>query len=59
MASQRKVLDKMLGQWEEALKYGDINSTNEVHVAGDMNLDCYKGRWLDSNYSLASLARCM
>ena len=57
MASQRKVLDKMLGQWEEALKYGDINSTNEVHVAGDMNLDCYKGRWLDSNYSLASLAR--
>ena len=57
MASQRAALDKMLVQWEEALTYDSSGSPNEVHVAGDMNLDSSGGRWLDPGYSLVSLGR--
>ena len=30
---------------------------NEVHVAGDMNLDSLEGRWLQSDYPLVNLSR--
>ena len=57
MAAQRSALEKMLGQWGEALVHGNPEQPNEVHVAGDMNLDCLNGRWLEPDYSLASLSR--
>ena len=57
IAAQRNVLRKQLNQWEEALEYGNPNADNEVHVMGDINLDSYKGRWLEPGYSLVTLAR--
>ena len=57
MAAQRRAQDRMLMQWEAALVYGNTDTTNEVHIAGDMNLDCMSGRWLESSYSLVSLGR--
>ena len=57
MAAQRKALDKMLAQWEAAVSHGSQDTPNEVHIAGDMNLDCLGGRWLQSGYSLVSLGR--
>ena len=57
IACQRTVLSKMLSQWEEAVSHGNFGSPNEVHVAGDMNLDSHNGRWLTSKYPLVSLSR--
>ena len=57
MAAQRTALEKMLGQWEDAVVHGNHDTPNEVHIAGDMNLDSLKGRWLEPNYSLVGLAR--
>ena len=39
MSAQREALDKMLGQWQEAVVHGNPDNPNEVHIAGDMNLD--------------------
>ena len=39
MSAQREALDKMLGQWKEAVVHGNPDNPNEVHIAGDMNLD--------------------
>ena len=30
---------------------------NETHICGDMNIDVYQGKWLQSNYPLVSLSR--
>ena len=59
MAAQRTALDKMLLQWEAAVVHGDgaQDTANEVHIAGDMNLDYLKGRWLESSYPLVTLGR--
>ena len=57
MADQRTALKLQLAQWEDALEYGNPDLPNEVHVAGDMNLDSLKGRWLEPGYSLVTLAR--
>ena len=57
MAAQRSALERMLVQWEEAVIYGNPGVPNEVHIAGDMNLDCLKGRWLEPSYALVTLAR--
>ena len=57
IAAQREALQKMLSQWQEALVYGNPDSANEVHIAGDMNLDSLSGRWLEANYSLVTLSR--
>ena len=57
IAFKPSVLEKFLNQWEEATKSGTSVEPNEVHIAGDMNLDALNGRWLDPNYSLVSLAR--
>ena len=57
MSTQRTSLNKMLAQWEAATRYGGQDQSNEVHVSGDMNIDCLNGRWLDASYSLVSLGR--
>ena len=57
MAAQRTVLDKMLMQWEAALGYEVQDSANEVHIVGDMNLDCLDNRWQEASYPLVSLSR--
>ena len=57
MAAQRGALEKMLGQWEDAVVHGNPDLPNEVHGAGDMNLDSLGGRWLEADYSLVTLGR--
>ena len=57
MAAQRSCLEKLLLQWEKAVNFGNPKTVNEVHIAGDMNLDSLGGRWLKPDYSLVSLAR--
>ena len=57
IASQRVLLNLILKQWEEAIHFENNQGINEVHVAGDFNLDSLNGRWLNSDYSLVSLAR--
>ena len=57
MAAQRTILDKMLMQWEAAVVHDVKDSSNEVHIAGDMNIDCLEDRWQDSKYSLVTLGR--
>ena len=48
IAAQRTTLGKMLAQWEDAIVHGNPSLPNEVHIAGDMNLDNLKGRWLEA-----------
>ena len=57
LAAQRTALDKMLMQWEAAVMHGTQDTPNEVHIAGDMNVDCLKGKWLEPGYSLVTLGR--
>ena len=57
LADQRVALKLQLRQWEDALVHGNPGVPNEVHVAGDMNLDSLKGRWLEPGYPLVTLAR--
>ena len=57
LAAQRTTLGKMLAQWEDAVVHGDPSVPNEVHIAGDINLDSLNGRWLESDYALVSLGR--
>ena len=57
MAAQRSALDRMLLQWEEAVVHGSSGTPNEVHIAGDLNLDSLNGRWLETGYSLVTLGR--
>ena len=47
----------MLKQWEDAVTFENINGINEIHISGDMNLNCLNGRWLENDYSLVSLSR--
>ena len=57
LGSQRANLDMMLKQWEDAVTFENNNGINEIHISGDMNLDCLNGRWLNNDYSLVSLSR--
>ena len=57
MAAQRKFLENILTQWEDSVLYGNCSTPNEVHISGDMNLDCLGGKWLESDYNLVALAR--
>ena len=50
-------LDLFLKQWELAVDSHTTVEPNEVHVSGDMNLDSLGGKWLESGYSLYSLAK--
>ena len=54
---QREHLEKFLQQWKAALQVRNNScDPNEIHIAGDMNLDALNGRWLNPDYSLFSLA---
>ena len=55
--SQQEALELFLNQWEAALVHSSPSEPNEVHVAGDMNLDSLEGRWLQSDYPLVNLSR--
>ena len=46
----------MLLQWERALVFENNNGLNELHIAGDFNLDSLNEKWLSTGYSLKSLA---
>ena len=54
---QREYLGKLLSQWEAASEFNFPTEPNEVHVSLDMNIDTYRGRWLQSDYRLVSLSR--
>lgn len=51
-AAQRDYLDTFLGQWEAAMLHGGKAEPNETHICGDINIDVYQGRWLQSDYPL-------
>ena len=55
--SQQSNLEMFLNQWETASTHNNPAEPNELHISGDMNLDCLHGKWLKSDYSLVSLAR--
>ena len=57
LSAQRSNLELFLCQWETAVEHNSPAVPNEVHISGDMNLDCLNGRWLDSTYHLLSLSR--
>ena len=50
-------MDKLLHQQEAACSLNNLDDQNEIHIAGDMNLDALGGRWLSPGYSLLSLAK--
>ena len=50
-------IEKVLLQWEKAVNFGNLKTVNEVHIAGDMNLDSLRSRWLKPDFALVSLAR--
>ena len=54
---QRSILERFLYQWEMALEHNTPAEPNEIHVSGDMNLDCLGGKWLKPGYHLLSLSR--
>ena len=55
--TQQENLEKFLNQWEDATSHNNPSEPNEVHVSGDMNLDCLDDRWLRNDYPLVSLSR--
>ena len=57
LSAQLQYLTKFLFQWEDAACHNNPAEPNEVHVCGDMNLDCLDGKWLKSDYRLVSLSR--
>ena len=57
IASQRKALEKILAQWDNAVVHDSPDKPNEVHIMGDMNLESLNNRWVQPDYPLASLAR--
>ena len=57
IAIQRQNLVTMLNQWEAASAHTSYDDPEEIHVAGDMNIDTLGGKWLNSNYSLVTLSR--
>ena len=46
-----------LSQWEAAAEYNFPTEPNEVHICLDMNIDTYRGRWMQADYRLISLSR--
>ena len=57
IAYQRNQLEIFLKQWESAQEHSNPSEVNEIHVSLDMNLDSLKGKWLQNDYSLLSLAK--
>ena len=57
--SQRQYLETFLNQWEEAIVHNNPRECNEVHVAGDMNIDVLDNKWLRPDYHLITLSRIL
>ena len=57
LSDQRELFSRFLRQWELALEHGNPSETNELHIAGDVNLDVLGNKWLQSSYQLLSLSR--
>ena len=57
IAAQKAHLRILLNQWEAANLDGNPEEANEVHISGDMNLDCLGNKWLRPDYNLVSLSR--
>ena len=57
LSAQRTNLELFLYQWELAAEHNTPTDPNEIHISGDMNLDCLNGRWLDPGYHLLTLSR--
>ena len=55
--AQKENLKVFLAQWEAALHFGNSNEPTEVPIAGDMNLDCWKDRWLSANNNLNNFSQ--
>ena len=54
---KKEYLSILLDQWESAVNHNGVVEPNEIHICGDLNIDVYKDRWLESDYSLVSLSR--
>ena len=57
LQAQKEKLNQLVGQCERALTHGYPCEPNEIYVLGDMNIDSYRGRWLQRDYHLYSLAQ--
>ena len=57
LSAQRSNLELFLNQWEMATEHNSPAEPHEIHVTGDMNLDCLTDRWLDPTYHLLSLSK--
>ena len=59
LQSQRLYLGKFLNQWEDAITHSNAEEPNEVHIAGDMNIDVLNNKWLRPDYHLLSLSNLL
>jgi hypothetical protein len=57
LSAQRNNLDLFLNQWEMAAEHNSPAEPNEIHISGDMNIDCLNDRWLEPGYNLLSLSK--
>ena len=57
LQAQKEKLNQLVGQCERALTHGYPCEPNEIYMLGDMNIDSYRGRWLQRDYHLYSLAQ--
>ena len=57
LASQRKSLETMLAQWEDAVVHESHDQLNKVYIMEDMNLDSLNDMWIQPDYSLISLTK--
>ena len=54
---QQQYLSTLLDQWEAAVVYNGAQEPNETHICGDLNIDVYQDKWLQSDYPLVRLSR--
>ena len=55
--SNKANMELFLDQWEAATSHHNPAEPNEVHISGDMNLDCQDGIWLRNEYPHVALSR--
>ena len=54
---QQQYLCTLLDQWESATIHNGAQEPNETHICGDLNIDVFKDKWLQSDYPLVILSR--
>ena len=57
LQSQRECLVSFLQQWEWATELRISGQPSEIHIMGDMNLDCLNEKWLSPTYHLYTLSK--